>query len=264
MRKDILGDDASRPVRLQFEVGRDGKCREYRTVTDLLLHDLVARDLSRDIGHPVHELVRWDVVLWSSPLSESLHLAHCERQQTVRVLEVFVLENVDNRHLGTPNVELFPPNLLAALQNQLLGGVKLRHEGCPCIAGRVCLNLLLNVLCQLQILLNLALHLQARVVRLVGENLHYLHRVFRRYDKTAFGSSETPLVLHAKLPVAFGHVLVEIKRLPIVASEETQTHLVLCLGVRPANLRAQLPLLILYHLLTPLGLGDGVFGELAK
>ena len=61
--------------------------------------------------------------------------------------------------LWLPYIDLLVADHLAALENDLLSSIKLRHKRLSCVAGGVCRDLLLNMLGELQVLIYLSIHL---------------------------------------------------------------------------------------------------------
>ena len=116
----------------------------------------------------------------------------------------------------------------------------------------------------MKILLDLAIHLHAGLISLIWEELCNLDGVLGGNDIASFGCAQAALVLHAQLPISVSHCLVEIECLPEVAPKEIQSDLVLRLRIRSSDHRAHFPLLVLNHLLAPLGLRDGLLGELPE
>ena len=66
--------------------------------------------------------------------------------------------------LRFPNIDFLVANQFASLQNYLLCRVELSKKGLSSIAGWVSINLLLNVLGELQVLIDLSIHLQASLI----------------------------------------------------------------------------------------------------
>ena len=92
LRENVFCDDSFRVIRLEFKMRGNSQCREHRAIADLLLHDLVTINLSRDVWHPIDELVRWDVILWAGPLSQLLHLSDRERQEAIGIFVMLIFE----------------------------------------------------------------------------------------------------------------------------------------------------------------------------
>ena len=167
------------------------------------------------------------MVFGACPLPQSLHLAHTQRQKPIRVLEVLVLEDVDDCLLWAPDVKVERLVLSAPLKDDLLSLVELGKEHSLSITSWVTFDLLSNRLCNLQVLIDLALHEHPCLVRLLLEKLHDLHGVFKRNNIALFGSPKASLILHTQLPVAFGHSLIEVKCFTEVAPQKREADFVL-------------------------------------
>ena len=259
-----MRDDPLLPIVLQLKVRSDRKRRQNRAVSNFLLHDFIACDLGCNVWHSIDPLLSGDVIFRSGPLSESFHLFARQSQEAVRILEMLVLENVQNRLLRAPYVVGLASASLRSLENDLLSSVELREVAFACVAGRVTFYLTSDLLCKVKILLDFAIHLHTSLIGLIWEELCDLDGVLGSYHVASLGRAQAALVLHAQLPVAVSHCLVEIEGLPEVAPEEIQSDLVLRLRIRSSNHRAHFPLLVLNHLLAPLGLRDGLLRELLQ
>ena len=66
---------------------------------------------------------------------------------------------LDDCSLRLPYIDFLVTDHLAALENDLLSSIELRHKRLSSVAGRVCRDLLLNMLGKLQVLINLSIHL---------------------------------------------------------------------------------------------------------
>ena len=117
---------------------------------------------------------------------------------------------------------------------------------------------------QLQILIDLPVHLHARLIHLILVHLGDLDGVLSGNHIASLGRTQAPLVRFAQLPVSVAHRLVKLECLLEVAAEEAQADLVLRLRVRTAYHRLQLSLLVFKHLLGPLGLHDCLVSQLLQ
>ena len=93
-----------------------------------------------------------------SPLTKLLHLPHRESQETIWVFKMLVLKDVDDGLFRAPYVELVTANALASLQNHLLCLVILSHENFLSITSCISRDLVLNMLCELQVLVDFTAH----------------------------------------------------------------------------------------------------------
>lgn len=106
-----------------------------------------------------------------------------------------------------------------------------------------------------------AVHLEADLISRFLEHFRDLYRILGRNNVAFLGGSEAALVGLGEGPVTLRHLLVKVVGLSIVAPEEGKSHLMVLLRVRPLHCWLQLAFLIIDHLLEPLGLGDGLIGD---
>ena len=177
---------------------------------------------------------------------------------------MLVLKYVDDCLLGTPNVEFFPIDGFASLKDNLLSLIVLRHKHGFCITSRVRLDLLVDVFCKLQILLDLSTHLKFRLIGFIWEHFSDRDCVFRGDYIAPLRCAEASFVLLAHFPISISHCLEKVKCLLVIATKKSQSDFVLGLGVGASDLRTQLFLLVFYHLLTPLSLSDGRVSHLLQ
>ncbi len=169
---------------------------------------------------------------------------------------MLILKYVDNCLLRAPYVEFFPIDGFTSLKDDLLSLIVLRHKHGFCITRRIRLDLLVDVFCKLQVLLDLSTHLQFSLIGFIRKHFGDRNGVFRGNYIAPLCCTQASFVLLAHFPISISHRLEEVKCLLVVATEESQPDLVRGLGVGASDLRAQLFLLVFYHLLTPLGLSD--------
>ena len=105
-------------------------------------------------------------------------------------------------------------------------------------------------------MLDLSTHLQFNFIGLIWEHFGDRDGVFRGNYIALLCCTQAPFVLLAHFPISITHRLEEVKCLLVIAAEESQSDLVRGLCIGASDLRTQLSLLVLYHLLTPLGLSD--------
>ena len=96
---------------------------------------------------------------------------------------------------------------------------------------------------------------------IVVEPLSYRDCVFCRYHITFLCSAKDTFIALGQLEVPVSQILIEVKSLPEILSQEIETYFVLRLGVGVLDLGFELALLILDHLFAPLGLHDGLLSD---
>ena len=96
---------------------------------------------------------------------------------------------------------------------------------------------------------------------IVIEPLGHSDCVFCRYHITFLGSTKNTFIALGQLEIPVSQILIEVKSLPEILSQEIETYFVLRLGVGALDLRLELALLILDHLFAPLGLHDALFSN---
>ena len=126
-----------------------------------------------------------------------------------------------------PNIDLFVADHFTPLQNYLLSRIELCHKRFSSVTAWVTRNFLLDMLSELQVLIDLSVHLQACLIGWLREELRNLNSIFGCEHITALRCAQAPLIEFAELPVAIAHLLVKIEGLAEVTPQESQAHFVL-------------------------------------
>lgn len=177
-------------------------------------------------------------------------------KDTVKKTLRIYLHLLDNAAFRSPNIDFFTANHLWSLQNDLLSRIKLCHIDFLGVTSRVRSYFFMNMLGKQEILVDWRLHLTSNLIRGIGEQFYNLDCVLGGNYIAHFRSAQASLVGLAQLPEPIGHLLIEVKRLPVVSTKKWKSNFVLALCVWSAHHWLELALLVLNHLFAPLGLCD--------
>ena len=171
---------------------------------------------------------------------------------------------LNNSIIWLPYVDLFISYQFASLQNDLLGRIVLIHVSPSSITSWICGDFLLYMFGKLQILIYFTTVLHSCLICLILEQFLDRNCIFCGNYITKFCRTETSLVLPTESPIAFSHLLVKIICLVEVASKEREADFMIFLSVRSTHCWLKFALLILDHLLAPLGLHDNCVSHLLE